>query len=532
MIADGARLSTETTGGLITSGPLRGTMFLPGGATAQFNYGTLVGNLLMVGGGVPGEGLATDILLIPQLERYGGFGHTEFEVSPALKLFVEGSYGDNRSTSLSIQPRDAGSITIQVANPFLPAAVRTRAVAAGVTSFGFGRISGDIGHIVVKVRNQNYRGAVGASGELGGSWKYDAYYQYGRNDYRQDQLGQRINANFTLVADAVAAPAGNAIGVATGTVVCRSTLTSPTNGCVPINLFGDGSPSAAAIAYVTGNSLSTTRYRQQVAAANLRGDPFSTWAGAVSVALGVEHRAESQHTTADALSIADAFNSQNPKPLDGSFRVTEGYFETVVPFVSGQSWTRELDLNAAVRYANYSTVGGVVTWKGGVTWSVTDWLLLRGTRSRDMRAPDIFELNAQQSPSQANVLDPRTNTQVAVRQYLSGNTSLKEETANTLSLGVGLKPIRGLEISVDYYRIKLDDAILSLQGAATISACQVTGDPFFCNNIIRNAAGTITRINAPYINLGELRTEGIDGEINYRFPLLAGTVNLRASPRA
>lgn len=519
VISTGTRLATMTTGGLITSGPLRGTMFGPGGTTSTFNYGTLAGNLLMIGGGVPGEGLATGLMLVPKLERYGGFGHVDFDVSDRLSLFAEASYGVNKSQSFGIQPRDTGTITIQTTNPLLPAAVRTRAQNAGVTSFSFGRISDDIGHIDVRVRNENFRAAMGVKGELGSGWNWDAYYQFGQNDYRQDLLGQRINANFTLAVDAVTNSAGQ--------VVCRSTLTNPTNGCVPINLFGQGAPSQAAIDYVTGDGLTDTRYRQHVAAANMRGEPFSSWAGPVSVAFGVEHRRERQNTTADAISMIDGFNQQNPKALRGSFHVTEGYLEAVMPLASGESWAKQLDLNGAIRYADYSTVGGVVTWKGGLSWSVNEWLQLRATRSRDIRAPNIFELNAAPSPSPSNVIDPRTNTQVAIRQFLSGNPNLREETANTLSLGIGIKPMRGFELSVDYYKITLEDAILSLQGTATINICQSTNDPFFCNNIIRNAAGTITRVDAPYINLGSLTTEGIDVEASYRFPVLAGEMSLR-----
>ena len=516
VITDNARLSTMTTGGLITSGPLKGTMFGPGGSISQFTYGTSAGNLLMIGGGVPGESLAAGLLLVPKLERYGGFGHADFELTDNVSIFGEVSYGVNKSQSFGIQPRDTGTITIQAGNPYIPAGLNM----TGISSFTLGRISDDIGHIDVRVKNENLRMAFGAKGDLGGSWNWDAYYQVGVNDYQQDLLGQRINANFTLAADAVRNSAG--------AIVCRSTLTNPTNGCVPINLFGQGSPSQAAIDYVTGDGLTNTHYRQQVVAANLRGEPFQTWAGPVSIAVGIENRRERQKTTADAISTIDGFNQQNPKALSGSFHVTEGYLETVVPLAKDTAWARNLDLNAAVRYANYSTVGGVTTWKGGLTWNVTDWLLLRGTRSRDIRAPNIFELNAAPSPSPANVIDPRTNAQVAIRQFLSGNPNLKQETADTLSLGIGLKPLRRLELSVDYYKINLKDAILSLQGAATINACTTTGDPFFCNNIIRNSAGTLTRVNAPYVNVGVLSAEGIDVEASYRVPVMSGELGLRA----
>lgn len=521
IISDNVRLSTMTPGGIITSGPLRGTVFGPGGTTSQYNYGTLAGSLFMIGGGIPNTGLANGVLLVPRLQRAGGYAHADYEVTDKISVFVEGSYGVNDATSIGIQPRDTGSITIRTDNPYLPDTVRARAATAGVTSFSLGRISNDIGQIVVRVRNNNLRVATGLKGKFGSNWSWDGYYQFGQNDYRQRQNGARINANFTQAADAVRNSGGQ--------IVCRSSLTNAGNGCVPLNLFGDGSPSAAAINYVTGDAVTRTLYTQHVGALNLRGEPFSTWAGPVSLATGVEYRREDQHTTADAISQADGFNQQNPKPLDGSFDVAEGYVETVIPLARDTSWAKNLDLNAAARYAHYSSVGGVVTWKAGLSYAVNDWLSLRGTRSRDIRAPNIFELRAAPTPTLSNINDPFTNTQVAVRQFLSGNSNLREEVANTLSGGVVLKPgiLNGFQISVDYYRIDIKDAITSVQGNGTVSICAATQDPFFCSNIIRNSAGVITRINSPYANLGNLRTEGIDVEAQYRTDLGAGSLTLR-----
>ena len=522
VISDNVRLSTMTPGGIITAGPLKGTVFGPGGTTSQFTYGTLAGSLFMIDGGTPNYGLANGLLLVPKMRRYTGFAHGEYELADRVTAFVEASYGRTESNSIGIQPRDAGTITIQVSNPFLPATVKQRAVTAGITSFAMGRMSDDLGQIRINVQNDNFRVATGLNGELGGGWKWDSYYQFGENIYNQQQWGQRINANFTQAVDAVK--------TASGQIVCRSSLTNPSNGCVPINIFGSGSPSADAIKYVTGDSVTRTLYIQHVAAANLHGEPFSTWAGPVSVAMGAEHRYERQTTTADALSQADAFNQQNPKALEGHFSVTEGYFETVVPLARNLTLAKKLDLNAAVRVADYNTVGTAVTWKSGLSWTVTDWLLLRGTRSRDIRAPNIFELHAAPTPTLSNINDPVTNTQVSVRQYLSGNPDLKEEVASTLTVGAVLTPtfVPRFQLAVDYYSIDLKDAITSVQGNGTVSICAATKDPFFCGNIIRNAAGVITRINSPYVNLGRLKSQGLDVEASYRLPVGPGSIVLRA----
>lgn len=508
--SDNVRLSTMTPGGIITSGPLRGTVFGPGGTTSQYSYGTLAGNLFMIDGGIPNLGLANGVQLVPEMKRGSGFVHAEYDFTSDITAFVEGSYGANDALSIGIQPRNTGNITIRSDNPYLP--IR---LPVGVASFSLGRISNDIGQIRIRVKNENFRVATGLNGKMG-AWKWDFYYQYGRNDYRQRQEGALINANFTQAIDAVRNGSGQ--------IVCRN----PANGCVPINIFGEGSPSAAAIDFVTGDAVTRTIYDQHVAAANITGEPFSTWAGPVSIAAGVEYREEKQRTTSDEISQIDGFNQQNPKPLNGSFNVKEGYIETVIPIARDTAWAKNLDLNAAIRYADYSTVGGVVTWKAGASYAVNDWLLFRATRSRDIRAPNIFELAAAPSPTLSNINDPFTNSQVQVRQFLYGNPNLKEEVANTLAAGVVIKPFRGFQMSVDYYKIDLKDAIASIQGNGTVSICAATGDPFFCGNIIRNNAGVIIRTNAPYVNLGTVRTEGIDAEAQYRTALGEGELSFRA----
>src|SRR5690606_16204117 len=183
-----------------------------------------------------------------------------------------------------------------------------------------------------------------------------------------------------------------------GNIVCRATLPGPSfnaaaAGCVPLNMFGNGSPSEEARAYVNQGGTLDVEYIQQAFAANLRGEPFSTWAGPVSASTGIEWREEEEVLTADAIGGSNGFLSAgNAVPWSGKFDVLEGYVEAIIPLARDAAFARLFDLNAAVRYAEYSTAGGQTAWKIGAVWEPADWLRLRTTRSRDIRAPALNEL--------------------------------------------------------------------------------------------------------------------------------------------
>src|SRR3546814_5891281 len=140
----------------------------------------------------------------------------------------------------------------------------------GITSFTMSRIGYDFGNVKTEAVNATRHVEVGGKDELGGSWHWDAHYSYGRNNYDGYSFNNTISANVPLAADAVFNSAGK--------IVCRSTRdVNPNNGCVPLNKFGAGSPSAAAISYVNGTGHTTVQYIQHSAATNLRGNLFSTW---------------------------------------------------------------------------------------------------------------------------------------------------------------------------------------------------------------------------------------------------------------
>jgi iron complex outermembrane recepter protein len=117
-------------------------------------------------------------------ERKSGFTKLKFDITENVSAFAEGSYAKSETTLDIVETSDNGSsvITIQRDNAFLPAAARAL-IPANVPSFTMGRVHAELGREINTVSNDVRRGAVGLEGSFGQSWTWDAYYQYGKNNY-------------------------------------------------------------------------------------------------------------------------------------------------------------------------------------------------------------------------------------------------------------------------------------------------------------------------------------------------------------
>ncbi len=513
-----------TYGGMLTGGTggtaaqnalFRGLQFGPGGTVSPYSFGSYLTSTQQIGG----DGVNSELFqeINRPLERAAFFGRAEYDLTENFSVFGEASYGTTStrySTSVN-RHQVTNPITIRRDNAFLPAQVRALFAAnPSVTSASMLRYSVEGGFTDVDIKTDTDRYVGGFKGEIGGL-KINGYYQHGRTKQRTDVLNNEITANFARAVDAVVNPA-------TGQIVCRSTLTDPNNGCSPFNVFGVGSPSAAALAYTRGTSRTNSTFKEDVAAINLSGTAFEGWAGPISFATGFEYRKEQAELTVDALSRAGAFLFANPQPWSGQYDVKEGYVETVIPLLRDVTLFRNLEFNGAVRYTDYSTSGGVTTWKAGLSWTPVESLRLRGTRSRDIRAPNLSELFTSGRTNTVTVTDPfRNNVRLSgIFVTNSGNTSLQPEKADTLTLGAVYTPtfVPGLSVSVDYYDIKIKDAIGTLTGQQTLDQA-FAGNTIAQSLIQRDAAGNLTGLLAYPINLSELQTNGVDIEASYRVPL-------------
>lgn len=542
LLQSGVGLGVATDGGLITSttngagvvssrGPLVNTQFNAAGNPIPFNPGFKSG-VLSFGGDA--EDVSQIIRLASPVKGGTIYARGSYDLTDNITAYAEFGYANVKSKIFArVYERD-GNITIKRDNAYLDPATAATMAANNISSFTLGKMFLDWGPSVGRNDREQFRYVGGLEGKFGGGWSWDAYFQHGQTNFvNGDYSNNPITANFNNAADAVLNPATNQI-------VCRSTLANPTNGCVPINLFGTGKSTPAALAYIYGTSLQNITIKQDVAAVSLRGEPFSTWAGPVSVALGGEWRRESYAATTTALDQTNAFFLGNFRPSNGHYDVKEGYFETVVPLLKDIPFFREVDFNGAVRYTDYSLSGGVTSWKLGLTWDVDNQLRFRGTRSRDIRAPNLAELFQAGNNLNQTINDPALNKSYSVQQFASGNPNLVPEKADTTTVGVVYRPnwLPGFGLSVDYFDIKIDKAIYSNTAQAVINLCQ-GGDALQCSFITRNAAtapinpGQITLVKLLPLNIGGEATRGVDFEASYHRNLSdivsnwGGSLNLR-----
>jgi len=525
--------STITDNGVITAGPLRGTQFNADGSVSSvpFQYSALTSPFYSLATDANGNIVVdeknwfhVEIPLREQFERYTGYTHAKYDFTDSLQGFVEGSFGRAEGGNHVTDLRSTGNLTIRRDNAYLPASLGDRMDELGITSFSFGRITmqpteGEL----ADVTRETYRVATGLNGHLGSNWTWDAYYQYGHTNFRLVSPHNPIPSNFVLAIDAVRDGNGN--------IVCRSTLTNPDNGCKPANPFGNGLMSPESIAFWTGTSDSSTDLEQNVIAANVQGKLFDTWAGPASIAAGLEYREDKIDGKADPISTASRFYTGNVTPIGGSVDVKEGYLEAAIPLAANMTAAKSLELNAAVRRTSYSTSGSVTTWKGGLVWEPIDLLRFRGTRSRDIRAPNMVELFGALTSGIALVRDPVTNQDINSNTIAGGNPNLVPEIGDTTTFGVVLQPTSDIlggrfRLSIDHFDIQLDEAIGTL-GAQTIVTRCFEGDQSYCQYVERGAGGTITAIYNLSFNLNEFITKGVDIELGYDRPIGDSHIDLR-----
>jgi outer membrane receptor protein involved in Fe transport len=189
-----------------------------------------------------------------------------------------------------------------------------------------------------------------------------------------------------------------------------------------------------------------------------------------------------------------------------------------VPLLKNVTAADSLTLNGAVRYVHYSTSGNVTPWKYGLVWQPLDWLRFRATHSRDIRAPNLGELFGGSSQGTANVVDPfNQNRSSQILTGLVGNQTLRPEIAKGTTVGMVFTPrdlIDGLDFSVDYYSIRIDDAIATLSAQQELNNCYhgVQGQ---CAYIQRATDGSLTRVLTPNLNTAFEKTSGVDVEASY-----------------
>jgi iron complex outermembrane receptor protein len=519
--------------GLITAGPLRGIAFGPGGQPYQYQYGSPQIGAFAIGGQQDANVGAGTTLAAP-LRRANLYTRLSYDITPKTNVWttVMWSEVDTRNVP-TIHAFRPANLTIQCDNAFLAQSVRDACVANNITSFQFGTANGNI-PVNQTVRNDRvlWRFVAGADGrfDLGGKeWTWNTYFQHGENDTTVRVSNIWLNNYYNAAIDAVMGP--------NGTIVCRNPV-ARAQGCVPLNALGDNKPSDGALAWLYPDTpFQVTDERQEVFAFTLNGEPFSLWAGPVSIATGFEWREEAYKVkgdprgdggTTDPLLDPNGNNwyAGNFHSAVGKYSVREAFIEAAIPLFDNAAWGNA-DLSLAGRATHYSTSGSVETWKVGLTWDTPlDGLKFRGLRSRDIRAPNLGELFAAEIVRNGNVNNPFTGTADAVFDIARGNTELVPERSLNTQFGVVYQPewLPGFQASVDYYRIHVKDIIGSLGGQTIVELCQQGFQPQ-CDAIITDPPGRDPR-TTPFLsvinqafNLASVKTDGFDIEASYQFTL-------------
>ena len=520
--------NSSTPGGIINGGvtnagaastALNGIQFGPGGAISSFTapncqfYSnanlppyqattTTKSNTGCFGGSTnqslsPSQiGLATYPLLTETGLFYGSYKFTpDIQASVMLQYSKVGATG----SSLVIQQ----NATIQRDNAFLPPSILAQMVAANlktitVTSVGTASTQGgfiqptpglgveQFGNSVgtpVEITNRTfYRGVFSLDGALGNDWSWNSSYQHSETHLHEHYTSIEITQNYANAIDSVVVTGANqgASGLAIGSIACRSTLTNPANGCVPLNPFGLNVITPQAVAYVVDhNDYYLLNMEEDTARASMQGVlPWDfTGAGAPALAFGVDYRKETMVSTADPLGSLGALGGGNFVPIRGEYNIMEGYGELDIPILK-DSIVNDLNANMAGRMTSYSTSGLVETWKLGLTSQINEDFRLRSTLSFDIRAPDLAEL-FNVIPASGGQIDYLTgNTAAVALSEAAGNTALQPEKAITWSVGAVLTPhwVPGLTLSFDWYNINVKNIIVAPSTTFERTAC-LAGTP-------------------------------------------------------
>lgn len=552
VVARDVRSRLYTAGGLIRQSGSQLDMihFIEGGIPVRFQDGTIVGATRQSGG----TGFLGDIgnkeadqtgqgSLYPDTRRGSAFFYADYDLTDAWTGYLQFLYGKNRVDFNALgahQETNAWQARIYQDNAFLPDSIRQVMLAEGLQSFGLSRYasSRDLARARAIQDNDMYSYTLGVKGSVR-DYLVTAYYQYGRGESLFKAVDFARLDRLYRATDAVRDPVS-------GAIVCRSSLTVANDGCVPVNLFGPGSPSAQAIDYILdGDMWKDSTLQQHFAEVTVEKEVFAGWgAGPVSIVSGMSYREDSFRQVpgpADliALSVPTAasqgyqglpnafvgnlilqFSGINDDTLSGGFNVKELFAETLIPVTRDLPFVQTLDLSAAMRYAEYSGSGGVVAWKAGIDWRLSTSLRLRTTRSRDTRAATLSErFDWAGGGTTAN--DPLTGTSYSIQQISGGNPEVDPELADTWTAGFVLQPmlLEGFALSADWYDVKIKDYISLLGAQRIIDDCDA-GAAELCQRITRDLGTNLIQIvRNVFLNVARARVQGVDIEATYRTPI-------------
>ena len=467
---------------------------------------------------------------------------------------------------------DTGLVSV-VRNPFVPDAIYNDTIDTpiydtdGDGEFDTGDGLRDIGFVTKRLtdfgdRRSNadrttFRIVTGLRGEWAPSWDYEVFLNYGKTSQTQLGNGQINTPNLREALKIV--PDGD------GGFQCADP-NAVANGCVPANIFGINSITGDSLQWLAAPTTFNAKVSQIQIGAFTGGELFSIMADAdpIVVSVGAEYRREKSSDIWDVLSQTGQNAGNALPPTSGSFDVKEVYGELQVPLIQ-DGFIHDSLVRGAARYSDYSTVGGTFSWNAGIEIAPIEAIRFRAMYSETVRAPNISELYAGLSQTFPSLTDPCKNVtqdgsalatncfaDVGVQNnaaanggtftlngtsdvqgvtgFDGGNPNLNEETGKTWTAGVVIDPgqfgLNGLTLAVDYFNVKIDDAIVLTPRQFILNQCYVESQSEFCDFIIRRpnqqgpySAGSLDEVNTGPSNSGGEKAEGIDVKLSYNTDL-------------
>ncbi|MFG6466142.1 TonB-dependent receptor [Roseateles sp. BYS87W] len=236
--------------------------------------------------------------------------------------------------------------------------------------------------------------------------------------------------------------------------------------------------------------------------------------GDLAVALGGEFRREKQnYHQSDALKqdLILGETSQGPDSDFGKSRQVSAVFgELSAPI------TKQLELQAALRYEHYQVSGGAASPKLGLKYVPMPELLLRASVGKGFRAPSLSDLyRPVTTGSSATLVDPvclaadPSNTVTDCSDIWStfnySNAKLKPEKSRQFSLGLVFEPKPGVSFNADYWNIEKTNLI------STLGVDVILGNLAKYGSLVhRDEDDAIDHIDLVKENRGKQRISGLD----------------------
>lgn len=392
-----------------------------------------------------------------------------------------------------------------------------------------------------KSERDSYRFLIGMDGDISENWSYEVYFQQGKvtaNQIDNNTLNkQRFYAGLNVDDNGTTGDLSDD--------TCRDAAFVAL-GCTPVDLFGSASITQDFLDYSLIDVQSNSQSEQDVYSAVISGETFELPAGWVGLVVGAEYREESSVVRADEALQDGTAATRSLQSISGDYDVFDVFAETNIPVLTDVGIINSFNIGAAVRVSDYSTIGNEVSWSLKADMLLNDDIRLRTTYGTAVRAPNINELFSPVQSGTTSIIDPCDTdggalvleeetasncadiigsgsttfdqTQIqsqTVMGQTGGNGSLEAEEAETLSVGLVLTPTDDFMLTMDYYKIELDNAISTFGLQDIVNQCATGGVEVFCSQVERDGAGQIVAVNNALINAASEDISGVDIQATY-----------------